>query len=191
MANPRGTPENLLPGEVAPLKHQAYRYLENTDGQGLGLLPLCNRCVLRERCPEYDSAEGAICRPAAEAQRYLLRQILDLPQVDPVQDFALVCEYVKMAIMLQIIDRYVTETGMFQTTKKGPDLTPILHRRITYASHLARLSDRLGLNPAARQKLGASGKPLSPVIAAVLDEHREDRERRRKLNEQEAEELEE
>ena len=188
MADPR---ENLLPANEAALTHQAYRYLENSDGQGLGLLPLCNRCVLRERCPEYDSAEGAICRPAGDAQAQLLRQILDLPQIDAMQDFALVCEYVKMTILLQIIDRYVTETGIFQTTKKGPDLTPILHRRITYASHLARLSDRLGLNPAARQRLGASGKPVSPVLAAVLDEHREDRERRRKLNEQEAEELEE
>ena len=153
----------------AALTHQAHRYLANTGPEGLGLLPLCSRCVLREHCSEYDDTKGAICRPAAEGQEHLLQQTLDLPHIDKVQDFGSVVEFVKMTIVLSIIDRYVTETGLFQKTKEGLDLVPILQKRITYASHLARLSDRLGLNPMARQKLGAAGKPMHPVHVAWLE----------------------
>jgi len=162
--------DSLPPGNIAPLKHQAYRFLLNSDGRGLGLLPLCAHCVMKDRCGDFSDEEGAVCVQAREAQERLLGQLLSLPQIDAEQDLPLVIEYVKDAIFLQIIDRFLTEAGIFLEGADAGYLEwqPILSKRWTCANSMGKLSDRLGLNPLARARLKLEGK-LSPMVAKVLE----------------------
>ena len=161
-------PENLTP-QTAALSHQGYRFLAHSDTKGLGLLPLCKHCVLKDKCPEYSAEEGAVCAPARAAQERLLGQLLSLEQIDPVQDLPLVLEYVKSAIFLQIVDKYVTEAGIFLPGAEEGYLEwqPVLKTRWTCANSMAKISDKLGLNPVARARLKLEGR-LSKKVAAVL-----------------------
>ena len=135
------------------------------------MAPLCSRCLLRVRCPEFDADNAdRECPLALEAQTTLITEAMRLPHLQP-EDFPLVSEWAKQTCFLALVDRYVGEVGFtVADRKKGTlDLTPILTRRYTIAGHVARLSDRLGLNPTARARLkGLARATTSPMAAAFL-----------------------
>ena len=171
MINPKSLanldPANLEEPGQAALTHQAVRW------QKSGLFPLCRKCILRKKCEVYDEEdEDKTCPLAQEAYDHLIESIRALPQIQP-EDLPLVVEYARQSIFVQIIDTWIGEAGPFLPGAEEGFLEPqpvLTGLRYTAAGHIARLSDRLGLNPAARAKLKASGKlaELNPMTAAII-----------------------
>lgn len=150
--------------EEARLTHQAVRW------RNRGLFPLCRKCILREKCEVYDSADDdRTCPIAQEAYTDLVAAINSLPQIKP-EDMPVVIEYARQVIFVQLIDIWIGEIGPFLPGKRKGTLEPqpvLTGLRYTAAGHIARLSDRLGLNPAARAKLKEAGH-VPPLAARVL-----------------------
>ena len=170
MANPRGTPENLLPGEVAPLKHQGHRWLNR------GLAPLCGYCVLKDACPRYSDEPAATCELIEEAHEQLVSSIIRQPHIDAEIDLPLISEYVRSLLFLQLIDLWTSRAGIFVVTKqKGTgqqlvDTQPVFNTSYTVAGHAKRLAEALQLTPAARRDIEQGAGTLSRLLAAEVDD---------------------
>lgn len=162
MINPKSL-ANLEPSTAA-LSHQAIRWRER------GLFPLCRKCILREKCEVYDPADDdRTCPLALEAYGNLIETITVLPQIQP-EDLPVVVEYARQVVFVQLIDTWIGEVGPFLPGASEGFLEPqpaLGGLRYTAAGHIARLSDRLGLNPAARAKLREAGQ-VPPLAARVL-----------------------
>jgi len=155
--------EHRKPGEEAALQHQGYRWLR-------GLAPLCSACILANDCPEYDVEQANRTCPIIERQSAaMLWQLQRLPQIAP-EDAPLCEEYVRIYFFLTITDAWVSRIGLLVIDRKRHtvDVQPVLKARQSFANSLQRLSDRLGLNPAARAKLRPQDS-LPPGVRAVLE----------------------
>ena len=167
MANPRGTPENLLPGEVAPLKHQGHRWLNR------GLAPLCGYCVLKDACPRYSDEPAATCELIEEAHEQLVSTIVKLPHIDAEVDLPLIGEYVRSLLFLRIIDLWASQAGLFVLSKQPKtgqqlvDVQPVFKVRYTVAAHAKRLAEALQLTPASRKGIEQQAGGLTAAIIAL------------------------
>lgn len=150
--------------KLAHLTHQAIRW------RNRGLFPLCRKCILAEKCELYDADDSdRTCPIAQEAYTNLVATINALPQIKP-EDMPVVIEYARQVIFIQLVDIWIGEVGPFLAGKRRGSLEPqpvLAKLRYTAAGHIARLSDRLGLNPAARAKLKDAGH-VPPLAARVL-----------------------
>lgn len=172
MANPRGTPENLLPPEIAPLKHGGYRWLHR------GLAPLCSACVLKDHCDDYSAAGGATCPLIEEAHEQLVSQLVALEHIDPVTDLPLVDEYVRSLLFLRLIDLWASQAGLFVVSKQPKtgqqlvDVQPVVRVRYTVAAHAKRLAETLMLTPATRRQIQSTAAgSLARLIAVEAEDN--------------------
>lgn len=131
---------------IANTVHGAYFWISNMRG------PACRRCILSDECEEY-AADGR-CQQIEELYTTTLRQVMALPQVEPI-DAPLAAEFARWTCVAVLIDQWTDAVGMFKLAKdeRRLDYQPVLTLRGTATSKLLQLSEALGLSPAARQRL--------------------------------------
>jgi len=167
LANLHGEPE------TAALTHQGRRWMNRA------LAPSCNHCADRERCEAY--AEGGTCRLAEEQQAELIERIMALPQIRPEHE-ALVRAYVRDAVLVEILARYIGATSpLLPGADRGYlELQPALNDYGKAVSRMQKLAAELGLTPAARARLGLGqdGRPqgLAHIMEAEFEPVQDDQE---------------
>lgn len=136
--------EEYNQSQLPSMTHGAYHFLAT------GMKP-CNKCDNYSECP-HARVDGT-CTYLERFMDQKEREIMALPHIKP-EDRDIVRFLVQQYAAAGIIGRFIGREGLIVKNGRHYGIQPVMKAYWTCVGHIVRLSDRLGLNPAARATLG-------------------------------------
>jgi len=152
---------NLQP--TANLSHGVDRWLKST------IAPPCERCVARQGCPRAGEALDGTCIIATQRQQELIDALMSLPHIEEM-DLALVREFAKLTVALEIADVWLARVGPWSMDGEDTRVQHLVSTRLTISRQVKELARELGLTPASRARLRSEEMPMAERIARVFVE---------------------
>jgi len=156
----KASKDNLKKGPGALVKHGVYQWMNNA------LAPSCDKCLLADICDRH--TPGALCAHAQDEYDAIYNEVMSYPHIN-VRHIITVREYAKLAVAIEIADRYLAVTGLFHSGEHGIEAAPLVAQRDKWSNALGRLASDLGLTPAseARLKLSGEANGMASIVTAM------------------------
>ena len=156
----KASKDNLKKGPEALVKHGVYQWMNNA------LAPSCDKCLLADICDRH--TPGALCAHAQDEYDAIYNEVMAYPHIN-VRHIITVREYAKLAVAIEIADRYLAVTGLFRNGEHGIEAAPLVAQRDKWSNALGRLASDLGLTPAseARLKLSGEANGMASIVTAM------------------------